>query len=151
MHMISANIPSEAKVGDVLTIGANMKNFGTKATAALAECYVNGVKVEEKSIAALAPYATTNTTFNYTVPMDASEKLNVEIRVVADGDACATNNTATGSVTVKFPKYPSVTDLTATPSADGSSVQLAWTAPDINALKAPQSSPKISKAKHIHP
>jgi len=138
MRIITANIPAKAKVGDTFAIAAHMQNLGSTASDATAECYVNGTKIGETNLGNLKSYDFADATFNYTIPMNSPENLNVKVTVVADGDACPANDAISGSLKVIFPDYPGVTELTASPSADGSSITLSWIAPTADELKEPK-------------
>lgn len=132
MRLVTASIDDKVKVGEKLNVSARFQSLGRQASKAMAECYVNGVKVGEVSLGEIEPYAFAEAQFAYTVPMNAGEMLDVKIVAVADGDMEESNNSFSRMVSVQHSSHPSVDALEASASEDGSSVTLTWSAPDIS-------------------
>lgn len=131
MRLVTASIDDKVKVGDKLNISARFQSLGQKASSAVAECYVNGVKTGELNLGVIEPYAFADAQFVYTVPMNADELLDVKVVAVADGDMVESNNAYSQEVSVSFSKLPAVANLAASAAEDGSSVTLNWSAPDL--------------------
>lgn len=115
--------------GQTLTVKARIHNQGTEAADASAVLYVNGEQADELSLGELAADAFANAEFEYTVPLNAGDQLDVKVSAVADGDAIVSNNDFECTVGVKHLPYPTVGNLTAVAADNGKSVTLAWDEP----------------------
>lgn len=135
LHIVTASIPASVAPGEAIACSAHIENCGTEAAAsATASLTVNGAVVDTKTLAEMAANGFADVAFEYTVPLNAPETL--ELAIVADiaGEATPADNEAKATATVKRPAFATVTDLAA--SADGETVTLTWTAPVNDAAAA---------------
>jgi hypothetical protein len=130
LRVVTASFPSSsAKVGDKLSMSARIENQGSQQTAATVNLLINDTLIESKDLGMMEPYTFNDVAFEYTVPLNSPEQLNVKLVAVAQGDAVESNNSVEHDINIKYAPFASVTDLTATPADDGNSVTLTWTAP----------------------
>lgn len=132
LHLVSLVAPTNAKVGDKMELKAYVENLGCDAAGGNVEWTINGKKVATYALPAMKANGFAWATCEYTVPMDASDVIEVRAEAVLDGDGCAENNAADAVVKVQLNNYPTVTDLTYTLSESGSVVNLSWTAPSLD-------------------
>lgn len=138
LRLVSLAAPANAKVGGKLTLTARIENLGGDVEGAAAEWTVNGKKVAVTAIPAMKANGFAETTCEYTVPLDADATLDVKVEALLEGDGCGANNAAETSVKVVLNNYPTVTDLSYTLTASGTTVNLAWTAPALDDAMAPK-------------
>lgn len=136
LRMVAVSAPATAKVGEKIVLKARVENLGKETDAAAVVWTVNGKNAGQTAISAIAANGFADVEFEYTVPMDAADMLDVMAEAVLEGDGCDANNAAETSVKVLLNNYPTVTDLSYSLSASGREVVLAWTAPALDeALK----------------
>lgn len=134
LRLVSMDAPESVKVGEKMTLKARIENIGNDITAGTVEWTVNGKKVGTSEIPAMNTNAFADVEFEYDVPINSSESLQVKAATVLEGDGCETNNAAEKTVSVKLNDYPTVTDLTYALSESGSTVNLSWSAPSLDGL-----------------
>lgn len=134
LRLVSIDAPESVKVGEKMTLKARIENIGNDITAGTVEWTVNGKKVGTSEIPAMKTNAFADVEFEYDVPINSSESLQVKAATVLEGDGCETNNAAEKTVSVKLNDYPTVTDLTYALSESGSTVNLSWSAPSLDGL-----------------
>lgn len=139
LRIFPMSAPSKVAPGDKVNISAHIENLGTQATPATAQFYVGDEMISELDLGQLDPYAFADAKFEYPVSLCSPEVLDLRIVAVAEGDEMEANNTTEASLEVVYSIFPTVTDLTATPSAEDNSVALSWTAPDWTDLTDPVS------------
>ncbi|MDE5941117.1 MAG: choice-of-anchor J domain-containing protein, partial [Muribaculaceae bacterium] len=138
LRLMKLDAPSSVKAGETLPLSARIENTGSETAAdASLEWYVNGNPAASITLADMEPNAFATVTFDYPVPLNAPETLEITVKTVMANDAVADNNEASASIAVKFNNFPTVTDLTATPEGDRQ-INLAWSAPSLDALPAPE-------------
>lgn len=115
--------------GEKVTFKAHVHHQGSKDVEAVAHLYVNENKVDEKTLGVMTADSFGDVEFEYTVPLNAPDNLDVRLSAVADGDAVETNNHHYSNVAVKYAPYPGITDLAGTPDEEMSKVHLTWNAP----------------------
>lgn len=130
LHLMSLEAPERAKVGDKLTLKARVENLGRETDAGAVAWTVNGKAVGMTELPVIAADGFAVAEFEYAVPLDASERLEVKAEAVLDGDGCDVNNVAEASVKVLLNSYPTVTDLSCAVSSQN--VVLTWTAPELD-------------------
>lgn len=138
LRMASLSCPGAVKAGETLTLSALLENVGTSAAAnASVEWFVNGKTAATVTLADMESNGFATASFDYTVPFNSPEKIEVAARVLLEGDECADNDAASAKIAVAFNPFPTVTDLAAEPEGDNQ-VNLTWSAPDLTALPGPE-------------
>lgn len=135
LRLVSLEAPATAKAGDKLTLKARVENLGKETGDAAVAWTVNGKSVGMSELPVIAADGFAGAEFEYTVPLDASDKLDIKAETVLEGDGCDTNNAAEASVEVELNKYPTVADLSCTVA--GRNVVLEWTAPSLDGKLEP--------------
>lgn len=121
----------KAAPGAGLRISAHIQNQGIEPADASAVLSVNGVKVEEKSLGRMAPDSFADAEFEYVVPINAPESLDIKVAALAEGDAVDANNEFGRTVAVQYAPYPGISDLSGTDNGDNT-VELTWVAPKLD-------------------
>ena len=130
LGIISFNAPAKVKPGDAYTVTVKVSNEGLdRVEAYTVNLIVDGNKVESKAGAALEGGESASVEFAGEMHRLATEPLTVSAEIVMTGDTNEANDkSAPAEVAPVVSRLPAVTDLTG--STDGSSIKLAWTAPD---------------------
>lgn len=123
--------PAKVILGKPFEISAGIENNGNAdADDVLVTLYNNGRPVAAKTVSVPCLEATT-VTFEQTATVLFAESSVYYVELTLDGDTNqADNRTSSLTVKVDLPSLPTPTELTAT--AAGTTVQLAWTEPDIS-------------------
>lgn len=128
LRIVSASCPELSVPGDKLSMKAHIENLGTEtAGSAKVQLKVNGNIIETVELGDLPANAFGDAAFEYTVPLDAPDRLAVALEAVIDGEATPADNIAVFDVTVRRKPFAAPTGLTAT--ADGRNVALVWDEP----------------------
>ena len=136
LRVVSLAAPAKATGGKSVTLTAKIENLGTKESpASTATLYRNGEKVAERQIAAMAANAVTAVNFSDDARLDDDSPVEYKVVVESKGDEDPSNNTATATMEVEMPIYPTVTGLAA--AVDESKVTLTWNAADFSSLTQP--------------
>lgn len=126
LRIVSASASStKTEPGNVLAFTAHVHNQGAQTAETAAILWVNGVKVDEKPEGQLAADAFSDVEFEYEVPMNAPEQLDVRLSVEAQ-DTC---DDYEWTISVKYQPYPTVSSLSADVDENGTQVVLTWNAP----------------------
>lgn len=138
LRMAALSAPSTVKATEKLLLTARVENTGeTSAESASISWRINDKVIGTSPLETLAPNEFATATFEYTVPANAPEELNISAQIEFTGDGYIANDMAATTVTVKFNNFPTVADLTATPT-DGRKVELKWSAPQLDNLPGPE-------------
>lgn len=138
LNMRSLNVASTVKAGDKLPVSARVENTGTAdIPRAVVEWSINGEKVAENTLSAIASNGFASVSAELSVGLNATDEIEVSAKVIAEGDAVADNDSQLATVTVKFNEFPVVTDLAAKANAD-ETVSLTWSAPALDNLPGPK-------------
>lgn len=123
--------PSVLRLGNDNEVKAVVENRGSEPQDSYAvNLLARGKVVATLQGSDLASNSTDTLTFNYRPLVTETEDIPLQVEVVAADDMNESNNKSeTVTVKIQVPTYPAVDNLTA--EADGSSVDLAWTAPVI--------------------
>lgn len=138
LRLVSFAVPSNARVGEKLTLKAHVENLGKEADGAVVAWTVNGNAVGTSALPAMAANGFADAEFEYTVPVNTDEVLEVKAEAVLEGDGCAANNVAEASVKVRLNNYPTVADLAGRATGNGAEVSLTWTAPSLEGITDPK-------------
>lgn len=131
---VSISAPAEFNVGTPGTVTVEIENTGAKDAGNFnVDLYLNGQKVDSKSVESLAAEAKTTVEFEQNLNVMVPEQIAYHAVVEYANDENLGNNTsATVNATLIMPRLAWVTDLAA--SAANGTVNLTWSAPDANAL-----------------
>lgn len=138
LRMVSFAVPSNARVGEKLTLKAHVENLGKEADGAVVAWTVNGNAVGTSALPAMSANGFADAEFEYTVPVNTDEVLKVKAEAVLEGDGCVANNVAEASVKVRLNNYPTVADLAGRATGNGAEVSLTWTAPSLEGITDPK-------------
>ncbi|MDE7120528.1 MAG: hypothetical protein K2O10_07945, partial [Muribaculaceae bacterium] len=138
LRLVSLACQPSVKAGSALSLSARVENTGTADVAgAVVSWSVNGLEAGRSDAFALEANGFATVGYDYEVPLNAPEELEITARVLLEGDANAANDAATATVAVKFNNFPTVDDLSATPTGNNL-VTLAWSAPSLDNLPGPE-------------
>lgn len=121
--------PMKVNAGEALEVDINIANEGSvKAENYTVTLFCNGEQAAEAAGEAIEPAADGTVHFELPVGVFAPETLEVHAVVNFEGDQNPGNNTSeTRAVTVIYPAYAAVDDLSA--SVKGDDVELSWSKP----------------------
>lgn len=135
LQALDINAPASVNAGESFRVNVTYQNTGLSAASDYkVELYADGKMVDSKEGVTIQPDAKMVQTFYCDMPAIASEPVAYHAVINYSLDANTDNNvTPTVTVTPHVPKLPVINDLKATIIPDA--VELAWSAPDFNALK----------------
>lgn len=136
VRIVNTNAPAKVEAGEIANVSVVLENIGTE-TLENVEVELNAVNVTSALlIPSMAAYTTIKAVFDVPTSVLSDDEIAYVFNARADGETDLEDNTAAGKFTVVFPALPAPADLTVTP--DGNSLQLSWTAPQFEDLKAPK-------------
>lgn len=127
VRLVTFDGTQKANPGETLNFTAHIQNNGITAAAPVARWTVNGDVALTETLAEINPDGFADASFQYTVPFNAPETLEVSLELDLQGDSAPADNTASSTVAVKRVNYATVADLAAV--QDGSNVVLTWSHP----------------------
>ena len=139
VRLAAVSAPASIDAGSDILVKASVENLGTLAAQNVVVTITDADgNATSQTIASMEPNEVKQLALAYPTSVLSPESILLNVSVAADGDAEASNNSASLEVKVKFAEYPTVSDLAG--SADNAgNVALTWTAPDFAELTKPQS------------
>ncbi len=135
LRLVRLDAPEKVKAGDKVTLSARVGNDGNEAADDVKVLWtVNGELLGETAVGTIASNDFAKADFEYTVPINAPETIEIKASAFHTGDNVDANNHGVAIAKVKFNTYPVVSDLTAETAEE--KVNLSWTAPDLASLPA---------------
>lgn len=133
----SISAPAQVSSGDEFDLAVTVMNHGIyRADSYSLSLYADDRLLESRSLQALNPDARSIVTFRTTMHPLSQQPVTYRARVSFEADENPANDSSFGLAVVPvLSDLPYATSLSATERADGSGVDLAWTAPDLTALE----------------
>lgn len=129
LRISAASAPATVNAGDSFTLKAYIENMGTEDCAKAEVTYTdNNGHTQTVSLTNIKAGTIVPATVTWATNAASSSKISYTVVVSAPNDTVAANNTATGTVSVQFNDYPTVTGLTGEVTKGG--ISLSWAAPD---------------------
>lgn len=135
LRLVRLDAPAKVKAGEKIVLSARVGNDGNEtASDASLRWTVNGEVIGTSGLGHIASNDFAKADFEYLVPINAPESLEIKASAIHDNDKTDANNHRLHTAEVKFNEWPVINDLTAEGAED--KVNLKWSAPDLAALPA---------------
>lgn len=119
LRLVNISAPASVVPGETVQATAHIENPNDSAVTPAFEWTVNGASLQTTDVE-IAAHKFATVTFNYAVPFNAPNALDLALNLGG-------NTIATATTAIKRVDYPTVNDLAAT--VNGQTIDLTWTAP----------------------